>query len=129
MIILNFGHPLTGAQVAAAERLAGLSISRLIEVEMHLDPTGELAAQVKEAIGRVGLSSTEWQTAQLLVNLPGYPAAAACLLAEIEGRRGHLPTIIHISRQPGQVLTEYRVTALLNLEEVRAQARPERYSK
>lgn len=129
MLILNLGHPLSAEQLEAAERLAGQGVGRVIDLEIQLDPAHALASQIRASLDGAGLSPVEWQTGSLLVNLPGYAVAAACVLAQIEGRRGHLPTIMQLSRRAGSVLTEYELTALINLEEERATARQTRYEK
>lgn len=126
MLILNFGHPLTANQLSQIEQLVGRTAERVVDIAIQIDQTAALRSQTVEAANRAGLTSTEWQTALMLVNLPGYSPVAACLLAEIEGRRGNLPSIIKTRPVPGGLLTEYEVSEIINLQDLRAEARTRR---
>jgi hypothetical protein len=126
MLILNFGHPLTPAQVTQTETLAGRPAERVVDVAVQLDQAQPLRPQVVAFVNSAELSSVEWQTAPLVVNLPGYSPVAACLLAEIEGRRGNLPSVIKTRPVAGGLLTEYEVSEIINLQDVRAEARTRR---
>jgi hypothetical protein len=126
MVILNFGHPLTEVQQARLEELAGRPAERVIEVKFQVEQGAQLRPQIVDLVNQAGLSSVEWQTIPFVVNLPGYAPAAACLLAEIEGRSGHLPPIIKTRPVTGSLLTEYEVAEIVNLHDVRAEARTRR---
>jgi len=44
----------------------------------------------------VGLTSQQWQTELLLVNLPSLNHIATCLLAELHKRKGYFPSILRL---------------------------------
>ncbi len=60
------------------------------------------------------------------IKKPGYAPVAGGLLAEIEGRSGHLPSIIKLRPVANTPLTEYEVAEILNLQAVRDEARTRR---
>ena len=126
MIILNFGHPLTETQRNRVAELVGREVERVIDVALQISQDAPLRPQIVEVTDRAGLSSVEWQTAAFVVNLPGYAPVAACLLAEIEGRSGHLPPVIKTRPVAGALLTEYEVIEVINLQDFRAEARTRR---
>jgi hypothetical protein len=126
MIILNFGHPLTATQISRIEELAGRQSERTIDVALQINQATPLCPQVMEVAEQVGLTSVEWQSAAYIVNLPGYAPVVACLLAEIEGRSGHLPPIIKLRPVSGGALVEYEVTEIINLQDFRDEARTRR---
>lgn len=125
MIILNFGHPITDEQKTQIERLAGIAITstRTLSVQIHQEQP--LTAQICELVETIELTSQEWQALPLLINPPGYAPAALVLLAELHGRMGHFPTLIRLRSKAGPV-TSYEVAELLNLQDVREQARTRR---
>jgi len=125
MFILNFSHPLTSPQKTQLEELIPRKIERLVEIMVQLDEKNPIAPQITSYVEGLGLSSEEWQTGPLLVNLPGYAPAAACVLAEVEGRCGHLPSIIKLRPLPGLV-TEFEVGEIVNLKMLRDEARRRR---
>jgi len=126
MILLNLSHPLTDAQVAQIEALAGQPIARLIELMPQFENGAALLEQVRALADHAGLSSREWQTEPLLVNLPGLAPAAACLLAEIHARSGHFPAIVRIREVAGSIPTSYEVAEVIDLQAIREEARKRR---
>ena len=125
MLILNFTHPLTSAQRAQIEELAGTSIDEVRTIPVQIDQAEQLEPQITAIVDVVGLSSEEWQTRSLLINPPGYAPAAFVLLAELHGRIGHFPSLIRLRPKPGPVTT-YEVAELLNLQTIREAARKRR---
>ena len=121
MILLNFSHPLSAAQRAQIEALAGQAIDELHDVPVQLDTQQPFAPQLAELLERVPLSPLDWQSAAIVVNLPGLSAAAGVLLAELHGRMGYFPTIVRL-RGVGTPPV-YEVAELINLASVRSQAR------
>src|SRR5713226_2367183 len=125
MLILNFSHPLTQAQRAQIESLAGTSIEEVRTIPVQIDQSASLDAQIVAIVDAVGLTSDAWQTEPLLINPPGYAPAAFVLLAELHGRIGHFPSLIRLRPKPGPV-TSYEVAELLNLQTIREVARKRR---
>lgn len=126
MIILNFGHPFTPKQLVHIEDIAGDKAEKVITIPLQIDQEMPLPPQVSATTEQAKLTALEWQGSALLVNLPGYSTVAACLLAEIEGRSGHLPAIIKTRPVANAVLTEYEVVEIINLQKLRADARTRR---
>lgn len=125
MLILNFSHPLTQAQRAKIEALAGTSIEEIRTIPVQIDQTASLDAQIVAIVDAADLTSDAWQTEPLLVNPPGYAPAAFVLLAELHGRTGHFPSLIRLRPKAGPV-TIYEVVELLNLQEIREASRRRR---
>lgn len=125
MILLNFSHPLTESQLEQVEQLIGRP-SAIHTVMAQFDHTQSFALQVAQLADAAGLTPDEWQTEPLVVNLPGYAPAAGCLLAEIHGRSGHFPALLRIGPVAGSVPTSYEVSEVINMQQVREQARSRR---
>lgn len=125
MFILNFTHPLTDEQRTQIESLANTAIEDIRTIFVQIDQEEPLEAQITAIVDAVGLTSEEWQTRPLLINPPGYAPAAFVLLAELHGRIGHFPSLIRLRPKPGPV-TRYEVAELLNLQNIREQARRRR---
>jgi hypothetical protein len=138
VIVVNFAHPITAAQkVRIAEMCAGTRAAtgvadgtqvavEVIDVPVQLDLQASLPPQVVALVDSVGLSPAEWQSERLIVNLPGYVPACAVLLAELHGRMGYFPSILHLRPVLGQATPVFEVAAIINLQEVREQARTRR---
>ena len=127
MIVLNFAHPLTEAQKAQIEALTGEAVERVIAVPVHFDNQKPFVPQLQDLMARIPLTPEEWQTARLLVNPPSLNFITALLLAELHGRMGYFPPILRLRPVPGAVPPRYEVAEILNLQEVREQARASRY--
>lgn len=122
MIVLNFAHPLTSDQRAQIEVLADNHIEEIRTIPVQINQGEPLAPQIVAIVDAAGLSSEEWQTLPLLINPLGFAPAAFILLAELHGRIGHFPTLVRLRPKKGPVTT-YEVAELLNLQEIREQAR------
>jgi hypothetical protein len=126
VILVNFSHPLTGEQVAQVEALTGLRVDEVRDRPAAFDHKAPFEAQVRGLIDQVGLEAEVWQTAALVVNLPGYAPGAGVLLAELHGRMGHFATVVRLRPVEGSVPTRYEVAEVINLQGVRDRARKER---
>lgn len=123
MVIVNFSHPLTAAQLEGVEALAGHKVERVIEARAQFDHERPFAPQVRALADQVGLTPEEWQTAPLLVNPPSLHTIVAVLLAELHGRMGYFPSILRLRLVPGSNPPRFEVAEILNLNEIRAEAR------
>ena len=123
MILLNFAHPLTPAQLERVEALAGQKVERVIEAGAQVDQEKPFAPQMQELADRVGLRPGEWQTTPLLVNPPSLHTITAVLLAELHGRMGYFPSILRLRPMPGSNPPQFEVAEILNLNEIRERAR------
>ena len=126
LVIVNFAHPLTDAQRAQVEALAGQPVARVLDAPAHVDAGQELEPQVVALINEVELSAEEWQTAPLLVNPPGLAPLTAALLAELHGRMGYFPALLRIQPLAGVTPPRYQVAELLDLQALRDRARERR---
>lgn len=126
MLLLNFGHPLTGAQLARVRELVGRDIGRVIPVPTHFDHARPFDVQVRELLGTVPLTPEQWQSAPLIINPPSLAPITAVLLAEIHGRSGYFPTVLRLRPVAGTVPPQFEVAELVNLQGVRDDARTRR---
>ena len=126
IVVVNFAHPLTEAQRAQIERLAGQPVVRVLDVPAQVDVEQGIEPQVTALMDRVGLSAEEWQTLPLLVNPPGLAPLTAVLLAHLHGRMGYFPALLRIRPVAGAVPPRYEVAELLHLQAVRDKARKQR---
>lgn len=127
MILINFSHPLSPHQREDIALLRGGGTVRVVDVPAQFDMAGDLPAQIAALVGDVPLTQEEWQTSRLIVNLPGHSTAAALLLAELHGRMGHFPEVLLSRRAESSQEEPYLVEAILDLQEVRDQARGRRF--
>jgi len=126
MKIVNFAHPLTLAQLEDLKARFGLSIKEVIAIPTQFDPVQPFAEQVVVLVNQTGLSNDEWQTEPPLVNLPSLSIIAALVLAEIEGRSGHLPAVLRLRPVAGGLTPQFEVAEVLNLYVQRNEARRKR---
>jgi hypothetical protein len=123
MLLLNFSHPITTAQRSQIEELTGRQIEHSLGTMAQFDHAIAFGARTVALVDQVGLTPAEWQGVPLLVNLPGFAPAAACLLAELHGRIGHFPAIVRLKPVLNTTPTEYEVAEIVNLQTLREQAR------
>jgi hypothetical protein len=126
MHLLNLAHPLTERQQEQVTALVGQPAERLIEAKVQFDLNQPFAPQVAALIDSLGISPNDWQTGVWLVALPSLNYITAGLLAELHGRMGHFPAMLRLKPVPGALITEYEVAEIINLEQVRQQARTRR---
>lgn len=126
MIVLNFSHPLSAAQRAQIEALAGQPIEMIQDARAQFDPQRPFEPQLAEMLQGVPLSPSDWQTAPLLIVLPALNFIAAVLLADLHGRMGYFPTIVRMRPVVGSTPPVFEVAELLNLQALRNAARKQR---
>jgi len=126
MLILNFSHPLTAAQLAQLEALTNQLVERVLDIPTHFDPAQPFAQQVAALIDQLELTPTEWQTLPLLVNPPTLNVIAIALLAELHGRMGYFPPVLRLRSVPGSLPPRFEVAEIINLQAVRDHARQRR---
>jgi hypothetical protein len=126
MLVVNFGHVLTAAHLAAVEGLTGSGVSRVVEVRTQFDESRPFAEQARALVDSAGLTPGEWQTERLLVNLPSYNYAAALVLAELHGRAGYFPAVLRLRPVQGSTPPQFELAEVLNLQAAREEARRRR---
>lgn len=125
ILVLNFAHPLTPAQLTAlTDQLGAFDVREY--PGRHWDLQRPFAEQAEEVLDEVGLDPAAWQAAGLVVGLPSLHVAAATLLAAIHGRCGHFPSILRLAPVEGGPVTVYQLAEVINLEAVRAEQRLKR---
>jgi hypothetical protein len=125
MILLNFAHPITDEQRAQIAARTRATIERVIVVPTQIDNAAQLVPQVVALADACDLSPHEWQTLDLLVNPPGFAPVAVALIAEIHGRRGTFPKLVHI--RPAATGTGFEVAEIIDLRAIREVARTQRW--
>ncbi len=129
MKIVNFAHPLTAEQLEDIERLISQEIEEVITVTSQVNTEQNLAPQIEAMLESTGLSSHEWQTQSLIINLPALNFSTAVMLAILHGRMGHFPTILRMRPKSGSIPSRYEVAELMNLQTLREKARLARNSR
>ncbi len=123
MILLNYAHPLTPAQLAQVEALTGHKVEQMIELRCQIDAQQPLLPQVTALVEAAGLSPEEWQMAPLLINPPSLNYIAVALLAELHGRCGYFPAMLRLRPVSASAAPQFEVAEVLNLQGVRDAAR------
>jgi hypothetical protein len=126
MLLLNFGHPLTDAQLARIRELVGRDVERIIALPTHFDHERPFEEQVRELLSTVPLTPEQWQTTPLIINPPSLAPITAVLLAEIHGRSGFFSTILRLRPSAGTVPPQFEIAEMLNLQGIRDAARSRR---
>lgn len=126
MHVINFSHPITSQQHAAIEQFVGAPLECVIDVVTQFDAGHPFAEQTQALIASIGLSSAEWQTLPLFINLPSHNVIAALVLAELHGRMGYFPAVIRLRPVAEITPPQFEVAEILNLQTVRDRARQAR---
>ena len=126
MIVLNFAHPLIAEHLAHIQALSDQPVERVIDAPVQFDHGRPFAAQARDLVDSLGLSSVEWQTLPLLINPPSLSTIAVMVLAEIHGRMGYFPAVIHLRPVAGNIPPRFEVAEIINLQAVRDGARRQR---
>jgi hypothetical protein len=124
--VLNFSHPLTERQLAQLAAQLGTMPERIVPVHVQFDLEAGFVEQVISMVDDLGIGTDAWQGEAWVVVPPSLNYITAALLAELHGRMGHFPALVRLRPVPGGLVTEYEVAELINLEQVRQQARTRR---
>jgi hypothetical protein len=126
MILLNFSHPLTPDQVKGIEAITGQTVERTIEAQAQFDHARSFADQVRELVEGLGLTPAQWHQEALLINPPSLNVIAVALLAELHGRMGYFPPVVRLRPVAGSTPPRFEVAEVINLQQVRDEARGRR---
>lgn len=126
MLLLNYSHPLTPAQIAQIEALLGQTIERVINLPSQINAQQPLATQMIELAEAANLTSEEWQSAPILLNPPALNFSAATLITELHGRMGYFPSLLRLRPISGSLPPQFEVAEIINLQEIRETARHKR---
>jgi hypothetical protein len=128
MILINFSHPLTEENKLQIEAITQQQITKTIDHLASLDNQSPFVPQVHELLEKISLTSTQWQTEQILIVLPTLNFITAVMLAELQGRMGYLPTIIRLREVVNVLPRKWEVAEIIDLHSIRTEVRNERKS-
>jgi hypothetical protein len=80
------------------------------------------AEQMRALVVSIGLSTQEWQTVPLLMNLPPRSVIAALVLMELHGCCGEMPAGLRLTPLPETTPPQFEVAEIVDLQEVRKRA-------
>lgn len=123
MILVNFSHPVTEKQLDQIEEMIGIR-PELKSVPVQIDPSLPLQDEIDRIVNSAGLTSEEWQTIPIIVNLPGLSVLSGGIIAELHGRMGHFPDVLRL--KPTENIQGYDVAEIISLQRIRDQARMKR---
>lgn len=126
MILLNFSHPITAAQLAQIESLTGEAPTRTLDLPTQFDEQEPFVPQLAALLATVDLTPEQWQGEPILVVLPSLNFIAALLLAELHGRMGYFPPVVRTRPVAGSVPRRFEIAELLDLQTTRETARKAR---
>ena len=126
MLILNYSHPLTEAQLAQLAALTGAAVDEIRAIRTQLDLDRSFADQAVILAAAAELTPEQWQTEPLLIVLPALNYAAAALLAELHGRMGYFPLVARLRPVAGTLPPRFEVAEIIDLQTLRAKARHRR---
>lgn len=108
--------------------MTGRAAERVVEVRAQFDESRPFAEQARALVDSAGLTTAQWQSEPLLVNLPSYNYAAALVLAELHGRTGYFPAVLRLRPVAGSTPPQFEAAEVLNLQAARDEARRSRFS-
>ncbi|MCB9422741.1 MAG: hypothetical protein H6667_23275 [Ardenticatenaceae bacterium] len=126
MILLNFGHPLTGEQLDAIQKVALQDVYDVRHIKTHFDHERPFPEQIVEMINGLPIDTQTWQTKPILINPPTLNVIALTLIAELHGRMGYFPAVIRLKPVPGSLPPQFEFAEIINLQAIRDQARTTR---
>jgi hypothetical protein len=129
MKIINFSHPITHEQKSKIEALTNQSVDDILSIPSQFSQEQPFSSQIRGLVDSIDLSPEQWQTLPILINPPAYNFAALTLLAELHGRMGYFPSIVRIRPVPGSTPPRYEVAEIINLQNVRDNAREHRQNR
>lgn len=127
-LVLNFsGHPVLSGQLDAIQTMMLWPVSEVIDVEVGtIAEDRKFVASIVRAIEKIGLSPEQWQSAGIVAVPAGYSAIWSVILAELHGRLGYFPDVVHLRPTPPGSAEKYEVAEILNLRDIRHSSREKR---
>jgi len=126
MNVLNFSHPLTPTHLDQIKALSGKTLAVVKNISVHFDMARPYADQIVALVDSLGLTPQQWQNEPILINPPAMGAITAALLAELHGRTGYFPPCLRLRPIKDSLPPQFEVAEILNLSEIREQARQRR---
>ncbi len=125
VLLINYSHPLTDAQLAQVAVIVG-AVPRVLALPAQADRARPVAEVARELADAAQLSPEAWQTTPLVLNPPALAPLALALIAELHGRCGGFPALLNVRPVEGSVPTRYEVAEVVNLQALREAARGRR---
>ncbi len=126
IILLNFSHPVTDAQLARISELTGGATITPIDIKSQFDNDLPFGPQLEALLARIPLDSRQLQTEPILIIPPALNFIAAMLLAALHGRMGYFPPMVRIRPVANALPRRFEVAEILDLQGVREKARAQR---
>lgn len=126
MILLNFAHPVSEEDMKTIERLCGTTVAEVRDIASQLEQDRELVPQIESMIDAAGLSSRQWQSEALIINLPSLSSSAAVMLAKLHGIMGYFPAVLRYRPVKGAIPPRFELAEILNLQGIRNHSRENR---
>lgn len=127
MIILNFSHPIIPSQIEKIQALSKETIDQVIDIPVQFENDDNFLSQFQELMRQIPLSTDQWQTTPILINLPSLNFIAGLMVAELHGRMGYFPPILRTRLIKDSLPPRYEIAEIINLQQVRDNARRSRY--
>lgn len=128
MLLLNFSHPLTPAQLEQVHNLTNQKVDQVFNIFPQFDVGQPFQPQLNSLMTQIPLTSDQLQTQPILVNPPALNFIAVLVLAELHGRMGYFPPILRLRPASNALPPVFEVAEILNLQIVRDQARAKRFN-
>lgn len=128
MLILNFSHPLTKLQLERIKELTDQSEIIVQQIPCHFDPESSFVKQTTQMLKDLPLRNDDWQSETILIVPPSLNTITTVLLADLHGRMGYFPAIVRLRPVENSTPRQFEVAEIINLQEVRDQARQTRSS-
>lgn len=122
MLLLNYAHPLTDTQRLQLRALLGQEVA-VRDIPVQADRQRPIRDVARDLADAAALTPAQWQELPLLINPPGLAPLAVALIAEVHGRSGHFPAVLNIRPSTSAPAPTYEVAEVVNLQDVRDQAR------
>ena len=126
MILLNFSHPLTRAQIDQVRAMTDASDVHVIDLPVQFDNDQPFEPQLASLAAQIPLSTAELQGEPILVNPPSLNFITAMLLAELHGRMGYFPPILRLRPVRDSLPPRFELAEIINLNALRESARRKR---
>lgn len=134
MIVFNFSHKLTEKSEQQLVDLINIYTETenppqlaVYPLEKQYDEELPFAKIAKEAVDDLSKHVPGWEQMPFLIVPPSLNFAAVAILAEIHGRVGYFPSVVRTRKIEGTISPEYEVVEILYLQEIRDQARLDRF--
>jgi len=118
MILFKLSYPPTDDQIHHFQGLFCQFIAQLVKVHSQFDTWQPLVVRLEALVNLVGLSRTQWQTLQILINLRPLNFIVITLLAEFNSRCGYFS--VNLRRRPKHTVisSQFEIAEIINLQEV-----------